>query len=143
MAKLALNAENERTTDSSRGRARKSLLRSIRQIPEYLRLFVGMMRDSRVSTLDRALVVGAILYVLSPIDVIPDVIPFLGQVDDVFLVVLTLTRLFERARREVILDHWLGDPRDLSPRSLRRLLRAAAFFLPTRTRRRLRALADG
>ena len=117
-------------------------MRTIRQIPEYLRLLGGMLRDSRVSAVDRALVVGAIAYVISPLDVIPDFIPFLGQVDDVFLVVLTLTRLFERARREVILAHWRGHPEDLSPRSLRRLIRAAAIFLPLRARRRLRSLPD-
>ncbi|MEO7965116.1 MAG: YkvA family protein [Gemmatimonadaceae bacterium] len=127
---------------SAERQAKSSVMRSIRQIPDYLRLLFGMIRDSRVSAIDRALVVGAILYVISPLDVIPDMIPFFGQVDDVFLVVLTLTRLFERARREVILDHWSGDPGDLSPRSLRRLLRAAALFLPLRARRRIRALAD-
>lgn len=135
--------DTERSSRTSRQRARGSLLRSIRQIPDYLRLLVGMMRDSRVSAFDRVLVVGAIVYVLSPIDVIPDFIPFLGQVDDIFIVVVTLTRLFERANREVMLDHWVGHPSDLSPRSLRRLLRAAALFLPLKTRRRIRALAEG
>lgn len=102
-----------------------------------------MLRDRRVSALDRGLVVAAIAYVISPLDVIPDVIPFFGQVDDVFLVVMTLTRLFERARSEVIFAHWPGDPAELSPRALKRLLLAASIFLPLRARRRLRALAKG
>ena len=130
-----------RRRPSLRKNARSSLVRTIRRIPDYLRLLFGMMRDARVSALDRGLVVAAIAYVISPLDVIPDVIPFLGQVDDVFLVVTTLTRLFERARSEVIFSHWPGDPAELSPRSLKRLLFAASIFLPVRARRRLRALA--
>lgn len=126
---------------ATRKNARSSLVRTIRRIPDYLRLLFGMLRDARVSALDRGLVVAAIAYVISPLDVIPDVIPFLGQVDDVFLVVTTLTRLFERARSEVIFSHWPGDPDELSPRSLKRLLVAASVFLPLRARRRLRALS--
>ena len=131
----------DRRGPSVRRSARTSLVRTIRRIPDYLRLLFGMMRDRRVSSLDRGLVVAAIAYVISPLDVIPDVIPFLGQVDDVFLVVMTLTRLFERARSEVIFSHWPGDPAELSPRALRRLLLAASVFLPMSARRRLRALA--
>lgn len=124
-----------------RRRAQLSLMGTIRRIPDYLRLLFSTMRDARVSRLDRGLVLAAIVYVLSPIDVIPDVVPFFGQVDDVFLIVTTLTRLFERAPQRVLLSHWKGDPDDLSPRSLRRLLMAASVFLPLRTRRRIRAMA--
>lgn len=128
---------------SSRRRARATLLRTIRKIPDYLRLLYGTLRDSRVSLIDRTLVVVAIGYVLSPFDFVPDVIPFFGQVDDVFLIAVALNRLFERAPRRVILRHWDGEPEELSVGSMTRLLYAASFFLPLRTRLRLRGMARG
>ena len=129
--------------ESPRRQARTTLVRTIGRIPSYLRLLVGMLRDSRVSKIDRALAVGAIAYVVSPLDFIPDVIPFLGQVDDVFLIALALTRLFDQAPREVVLEHWDHDPAELSGKALKRLVYAASFFLPFRMRRRLRVFAKG
>ena len=43
-----------------------------------------------------------------PIDLIPDFIPFLGEVDDVFLLVLALQRLVANAGRPVLQAHWSG-----------------------------------
>jgi uncharacterized membrane protein YkvA (DUF1232 family) len=126
---------------SPRRKARTTLVRTIRRIPSYLRLLVGTLRDARVSKIDRALVVAAIAYVISPFDFIPDLIPFLGQVDDVFLIAIALTRLFDQAPRKVLLEHWDGDPDELSGKSIKRLLYAASFFLPFQVRRRLRMMA--
>jgi uncharacterized membrane protein YkvA (DUF1232 family) len=118
------------------------VLAALRRLPDYLRLLGGLMVDSRVSRIDRALVVLAAAYIVTPIDFIPDVIPFLGEVDDLFLLALSLQRLVRRTSRRVLLDHWPGDPEVLSEFSLSRMLGAAAFFLPARTRRRLERLAD-
>jgi uncharacterized membrane protein YkvA (DUF1232 family) len=88
-------------------------------------------------------VAGAIAYIVMPVDLIPDYIPFLGEVDDVFLLVLALRRLLQNAGRAVVLSHWDGDPADLRDLSLRKALLAATFFLPRRIRRRLRVLGKG
>ena len=90
--------------------------------------------------LDKLLVAGAIAYIVTPIDLIPDFIPFLGEVDDVYLLVLALRRLMQNAGRTVLLAHWTGDPTELRDLNLRKALMAAAFFLPRRVRRRLRVL---
>jgi uncharacterized membrane protein YkvA (DUF1232 family) len=75
-----------------------------------------------------------------PMDFIPDFIPFLGEVDDIFVLVLALQRLIANAGRAVLLDHWMGDPKALSSLDLERVLSSAAFFLPRRVRRRLRTI---
>ena len=67
------------------------------------------------------LVVAAIGYVISPLDFIPDVIPVIGEVDDVVILMTALTRLFEHAGRDVILSHWRGNPGDLTPPGTTRL----------------------
>ena len=120
---------------------KRSVVRAIRQIPSYLRLLVGLVADRRVSMFDRVLVLAAVAYMVSPIDFIPDFVPFLGEVDDVFLLMIALQRLVANAGRTVLLDHWRGDPDELDDGNLARLVSAAGFFLPARLRRRLRKMA--
>ena len=124
-----------------RKRAKRTVTSALTRLPDYLRMLAGVMRDKRVSAVDKLLVGGAIAYVILPLDFLPDMIPFLGQVDDLFLLVLAVSRLLDNAGRRVILSHWRGDPGDLDPRWLRRVLMAASVFLPRRTRKRLRDFA--
>ena len=122
--------------------SKRTVLGAIRNIPNYVRLLLGLMRDKRVSRWDRILVFGAIAYVLTPIDFIPDFIPFLGQVDDIFLIVTALQRLIDRAGDDVLEDHWEGHPDELSNVNLARVASSASFFLPPRMRRGLRRMAN-
>ena len=80
--------------------------------------------------MDKLLVAGAMAYIALPIDLIPDFIPFLGEVDDVFLLVIALQRLVANAGRPVLLSHWTGAIEDLAELNLKEALAAAAFFLP-------------
>ena len=121
--------------------AKKTMMHYIRQLPNYLRLLVGLMTDSRVSGTDKLLVAGALAYIIMPFDFIPDFIPFLGEVDDVYLLVLALQRLIGNAGRSTLLAHWSGAAEDLADMNLRAVFSAAAFFLPARLRRRLRGMA--
>lgn len=137
------DARFPRATRRPRTGAKRTVLGTIQQLPHYLRLLGGLLLDRRVAALDKALVAGAIAYILMPADLIPDVIPFLGQVDDVFLLVTALQRLIGNAGRRIVADHWAGDPDELSDLNLKRVLAAAAFFLPLGMRRRLKGLANG
>src|SRR5215216_3422500 len=77
-------------------------------IPNLLKLMLDLLRDSRISSADKAIVAGTILYVISPIDVIPDFIPFIGLVDDAYLIAISVLRLLNRAEHSVVLSHWKG-----------------------------------
>jgi uncharacterized membrane protein YkvA (DUF1232 family) len=120
--------------------ARRTLTDTVRELPNYLRLLWGLMWDRRVPQFEKVLVGGAIAYILMPLDWIPDFIPFFGEIDDVFLLVMSLQRLVQTAGRRVLLDHWAGDPAALEDMNMVRVVAAAAFFLPRRIRRRLRAI---
>jgi uncharacterized membrane protein YkvA (DUF1232 family) len=120
--------------------ARRTVLGAIRLLPAYVKLLGRLLVDRRVARLDKALVLAAIAYIVSPLDLIPDLIPFLGEIDDLFLLVLALQRLIGNSGRRVLLDHWTGDPAELDDPNLLRVLSAAAFFLPPPLRRRLRRL---
>ena len=122
---------------------KKTVMGYIGELPKFLRLLGGLITDSRVAMVDKLLVAGAIAYIVMPIDLIPDFIPFLGEVDDVYLLVLALRRLMQNAGRSVLLAHWTGDPTELRELNLKKVMMAAAFFLPRRVRRRLRVLGKG
>lgn len=119
---------------------KRTVISTMKELPNFLRLVGGLLADTRVATTDKLLVAGAVGYVLLPMDFVPDFIPFIGEIDDVFLLVLALQRLIANAPRAVVLQHWMGDPRQLRSLDLERVLVAAAFFLPRRVRRRLRAI---
>ena len=130
--------EERRRLRRPRRGAKRTILGAIRHIPAYLRLLWGLLTDERVSTMDKVLVGAAIGYVIMPFDLIPDFIPVIGQVDDLDVIMLALDRLISHAGADVLADHWEGDPRDLTPKSLEAVLLAAAFFLPFGTRARVR-----
>jgi len=139
-AQNASGAENAPEPHAPRRGARRTVMHYIRQLPNFLRLLYGLITDRRVATVDKLLVFGAIAYIITPIDLIPDFIPFIGEVDDVYLLVIALQRLISNAGRLVLLDHWGGEAEDLADLNLQGALAAAAFFLPRRIRRRLRVI---
>ncbi len=120
--------------------ARRTVVYYVRHLPQYVRLLGGLVTDRRVALADKLIVLAAIAYIVMPLDLIPDFIPFFGEIDDLFILVLALQRLVSNAGRAVLLDHWSGNPADLADLNLRAALSAAAFFLPKRIRRRLRVI---
>lgn len=87
----------------------KGRLRSfIMFLPNMVMLMGRLLKDSRVPTAEKALFAAAIVYVISPLDLIPDVFPFIGQVDDLYVVALVLLRLVSRTDESVVRQHWSG-----------------------------------
>jgi uncharacterized membrane protein YkvA (DUF1232 family) len=77
-------------------------------IPNMLVLCAHLMMDGRVPAKERLLVAGAIVYALMPLDFIPDVLPFVGQIDDAYLVSMSLLRLMTVTDPRVVRQHWRG-----------------------------------
>lgn len=97
-------------------------------IPNLIKLLYGMVKDPRVRLQEKMLLLGTILYVVSPIDLVPDFIPFLGQVDDILLVSLIILRFLEQAGPDLVSRHWQGQRSILE--IVRSTLKLSAFFLP-------------
>jgi uncharacterized membrane protein YkvA (DUF1232 family) len=70
-----------------------------------LRLAVRLVREPRVPFLIEALPVLVALYVLSPIDLVPDIFPLLGQLDDLTLVVVTIGTFLRLCPPEPVAFH--------------------------------------
>ncbi len=77
-------------------------------LPNMLLLLGRLLKDIRVPTAEKALFAAAIVYVISPIDLIPDIFPFIGQVDDIYVVALVLLRMVNRTDENVVREHWSG-----------------------------------
>ena len=117
-------------TRIERKEARGFLHNAIYLIPNFLKLLFRLFKDSRVPTAEKAFLLGAIVYVISPIDLIPDVIPFIGEVDDLYVVSRTILRLLNRTPAEVVQEHWDGGG-DIA-RIVGRMAQTASFILPKR-----------
>ncbi len=109
-------------------------------LPQFLGLLLNLLRDSRVSSTDKAILGATVAYMLNPVDLVPDWIPFVGLVDDVYLVALALLRLVLRVDEKVLKDNWRGRD-DLIP-LLRKVADGAVAFLPARIRRSIFARVD-
>src|SRR6058998_377709 len=77
-------------------------------LPNTVILCAKLMVDKRVPRTERALFAAAVIYAIIPFDFIPDMIPFVGQIDDLFLISLTLLRLIDRTDDSVVRAHWRG-----------------------------------
>jgi uncharacterized membrane protein YkvA (DUF1232 family) len=82
-------------------------------VPQCAILAKRLLGDPRVPRRARAALLLLLPYLASPIDLVPDFVPVLGQLDDALLVVLVLRYVVRSAGREVIEELWPGDERGL------------------------------
>lgn len=87
----------------------------LRQVAEFLPSCVTAARALRkhpdVPRSAKIALLVAILWVISPIDLLPEFLPVIGPLDDVVAVVLLLRFAARRVTRDVLLDAWPNDPR--------------------------------
>lgn len=84
-----------------------------RFIPDCIVLFKRLLTDPRVEWWRKALLVAVLIYLASPIDLVPDFIPVAGQLDDAILVVIALRVLMRGSGPRVLAEHWPGPRRSL------------------------------
>ncbi len=89
-------------------------------IPNLVHLFRGLLGDPRVPLRAKVVLLVGIVWIASPIDLIPEFIPIAGPLDDAIVAALVLAYVSRAAGRDVVREHWHGDPTVLA-----RLLRLA------------------
>ena len=85
-----------------------------RFIPDCAVLFRRVLADDRTPRSTKLLLVALVGYLLMPLDLVPDFIPVVGQLDDAILVTLVLRRLLRATGADVVREHWPGPPATLS-----------------------------
>ncbi len=103
-------------------RHRDALTQLIKLIAPCLKLIRDVLRDATLARRRKFAPTIAIVYLASPIDLIPDFIPVLGQLDDALVIAWTLRHIVRSAGRERVEHHWTG-----TPDSLQRVLRLAGI----------------
>lgn len=81
------------------------MARIVVKLPTYARMVWGIMRDPRTPIGLKGLLAAALAYVVLPVDLIPDVIPILGQADDLTVLLLVLDLFIQNAPAEVRAEH--------------------------------------
>jgi uncharacterized membrane protein YkvA (DUF1232 family) len=89
-------------------------------VPNLTRLFTGLVGDPRVPLRAKVVLGATALYLAMPIDLVPDFIPVAGQLDDAIVAAFALRYVIGTTPREVVAEHWRGDPE-----TLRRILALA------------------
>lgn len=91
---------------------RQLLTDAVLMMPNIIKLVGRLLKDPRVPRRAKITLGLAAAYVVSPIDLIPEVIPVVGWADDVVIMLFAIDSLIERAGHEVVEEHWDG-PGDL------------------------------
>jgi uncharacterized membrane protein YkvA (DUF1232 family) len=81
-------------------------------LPNIVKLVGRLLADPRVPRRAKITLALAAAYTLSPIDLIPEIVPVVGWADDVLIIMFAIDSLIDRAGPEVVQDHWDG-PADI------------------------------
>jgi uncharacterized membrane protein YkvA (DUF1232 family) len=76
------------------------------KLPTYARVVWGIVRDRRTPLYLKVLLGAGLAYLVTPLDLIPDALPLIGQADDLTVLLLVLDVFLANAPREVREEHW-------------------------------------
>jgi uncharacterized membrane protein YkvA (DUF1232 family) len=79
-------------------------------LPNLILLFRGLWRDPRVPRGSKLLLGFGLVWLASPIDLIPEFVPVVGPLDDAIVAALILRSVARRVGKSVLAEHWRGDP---------------------------------
>ncbi len=78
----------------------------IRDLVMRIKLIVRLLRDRRVSPWLKIIPIGGIIYLISPLDLIPDIaLPVIGELDDAAILWLTNYLFIELCPPEIVQEH--------------------------------------
>jgi uncharacterized membrane protein YkvA (DUF1232 family) len=80
-------------------------------IPHTVVALKRLLRDPRVPRRVKVGLVIAVVWVASPIDLIPEFLPVIGPLDDLVVVALAFRHAARHSPPEVLREAWPGDPR--------------------------------
>jgi uncharacterized membrane protein YkvA (DUF1232 family) len=87
------------------GSLRLEMLPVAGRLPAYSRLAVALLREPELRLAHKAVLVGGVAYLLSPVDIIPGFIPVLGQLDDLSVALWALRRTLRALPADVAGRH--------------------------------------
>ena len=110
----------------------KTLLRAL---PDIARLIARLVGDPVLPRAAKIALAAAAIYLVSPFDLIPDFIPFVGYLDDALVAAVLVDGIVNYVDRGLVLKYWPGSPESLD--RVARVARILAAWVPRRIKRRV------
>jgi len=104
-------------------------------LPRLCRMLVSLAADRDVPTAAKVVLAALAVYLVSPIDLVPDFIPWLGYLDDVILAAVVVDGVISFVDRSLLLRYWPGTPASLE--RVAAVARRLARWVPTRLKARI------
>lgn len=99
----------DKWTRKKTGKAGYEVTQFILLLPDLFMLISRLLADKRVPVRKKLFLAGVVAYVMSPLDIIPDFIPFFGYTDDLFLVLFSLDKMLNEVAPDVVSENWSGE----------------------------------
>ena len=110
----------------------KALLRAV---PDLVRLVARLVADPALPRSVKLALAAAVVYLLSPLDLVPDFLPIVGYLDDVAIAAVVVDGILNHVDRGLVLRYWPGSPQSLD--QVARVARLLAVWVPRRLKTRI------
>lgn len=107
-------------------------MKFFKELKDFL---INTANDERIPARDKKILLALIALIISPIDLIPDWIPFFGQLDDLVLLAIILDYFFRVLDSRVLLSHYPWGMKSFA--RIRAIARLLQFFVPRFVKKKL------
>ena len=104
-------------------------------LPRLGRMLISLVADRDVPTAAKVVLAAMAVYLVSPIDLVPDFIPWVGYLDDVILAAVVVDGVLNFIDRPLLLRYWPGTPASLE--RVAAVARRLARWVPNRIKARI------
>ncbi len=104
-------------------------------LPRLARMIAALLLDSDVPRRVKLVLAAVAVYLASPVDLIPDFIPFIGYLDDLLVAAIVIDGLLNYLDRSLLLRYWPGSAASLD--SAAAVARRLARWVPARLKARI------
>lgn len=116
----------------------------LNKVGDFLKKSLGFVKalslDPRIPAWDKAVLAAMVALLVSPVDIISDFIPVIGQLDDILIALIILDYAINRLPEPILLDHFPWDKSAL--KAWRRRLRFLTLLIPAWARDRIWAIQE-
>lgn len=89
-----------------------SFIQYLMVLPDMAHVMVKLLFDKEISSLYKSYILISLVYLISPLDFIPDIIPVAGFIDDLLVLVIAMNKIINSKDTKVIKKikyYWAGD----------------------------------
>ena len=104
-------------------------------LPRLARMIASLLGDRDVPLTAKVALGALAVYLASPVDLIPDFIPFVGYLDDLLVAAVVVDGLLSYVDRSLLLKYWPGPPGSLDAAAA--VARRLAGWVPSRIKARI------